>query len=169
MSGELLDSGEIRNSNRQALVEPLAFVPAENFGGAKVVDSLRRRVPGFFLRLAGEVVGVFLVGNLSDRVAVPGLMRFAGCNVAVSGAPLDEWKLLTNGARTVIEPPFPALSSRNKSQRVVAVDRLEKEGQTSRDASHQSAALASNSPFAIFRVCAMLAPASIAGRSALQG
>ena len=68
-----------------ALIEPPVFVPAENFSGAKVVDSLWWRVPGFVLRLAGDVVGVFLVGNLSDRVAVLGLMRFADGNLAICG------------------------------------------------------------------------------------
>ena len=52
------------------LIEPLAVVPAEDFGGVSVADGLRRGMTGFVLGFACDVVFEFLVSDLADRVAV---------------------------------------------------------------------------------------------------
>src|SRR5260370_30197508 len=86
--------------NSRGLVEPLAVVPAEDLRGVGVADGLWRRVPGFILGPTGDVILEFLVADLSDRIAVLGLMRFAAGNLAVCGigrclvaSLLDEFQL----------------------------------------------------------------------------
>src|SRR5882757_10770795 len=67
------------------LVEPLAVVPAEDFRGVRIADGLWRCAPSLVPGPSGEVNDELLVGDLSDRVAVLRLMRFASGYLAVSG------------------------------------------------------------------------------------